>query len=64
MIPFRVYDRDKKITWVVLNYHEAAQGGQYLVARNDDSKEDGQISTLTVEQMKSLRLLDFCDEHE
>ncbi len=62
MIPFRVYDRDKKLTWVVLNYHATPQGGEYLVAREDDSKDDGLLTTLTLAQMKTLRLVDFCDE--
>lgn len=66
MIPFRVFDREKKITWIVLNFQpgSAEHAGQYLVAREDDSQHDGTIKLLSLEEMCKLRLVDFYEDQD
>lgn len=64
MLPFRVFDRKKKITWTILNYHPTAKGGEYLASREDDSSEDGTIDTLSVEAVKKLKMVGFVDDHD
>ncbi|MEZ4742483.1 MAG: hypothetical protein R3B45_08555 [Bdellovibrionota bacterium] len=62
MIPFRVYDRENKITWTIINYHDKPTGGTYLAARGDDSEEDRVLSELTIEELLKHRMVDFLDE--
>ena len=62
MHPFRVYDKQKKLTWVVLNYHSATDS--YLVARQDDSNLDGEIAQISSEHLQGLRFVDFTEEGE
>lgn len=64
MVPFRVFDRENKTTWIVLNYHPGKDGGQYLVAREDDSSQDGELSLLSAEDISKFRLVDFYDDQE
>jgi hypothetical protein len=64
MVPFRVYDRDNKITWVIINYHPDHGGGTYLAARDDDTDKDRELSLLTVEEISKLRMVDFLDDNE
>jgi hypothetical protein len=65
MIPFRVFDRDNKTMWIVLNYHaDAPNGGSYLLAREDDSEADGELKIVQAAKMTSYRLIDFLDEAE
>mgnify|MGYP005610809551 CR=1 FL=1 len=64
MVPFRVFDRENKITWIVLNYHPGQNGGQYLVAREDDSNQDGEMSVLSADEISKYRLVDFYEEQE
>lgn len=59
MIPFRVFDRQNKVTWIVINYHPGEKGGTYLVSREDDSDEDGQLTLIPASEMPSFRLVDF-----
>jgi len=63
MVPFRVYDREKKEMWIVLNFHGSApNGGQYLLAREDDSESDGEMRLVNAGDMVKLKLVDFLDE--
>ncbi|MFK7873880.1 MAG: hypothetical protein AB8C84_12070 [Oligoflexales bacterium] len=62
MIPFRVFDPHKKTTWIILNFHQST--GEYLVAREDDSDEDGTILTLTVNDLKTCQMIDFVDSED
>ncbi len=65
MVPFRVYDRENKMMWIVLNFHPDAQsGGGYLLAREDDSDEDGEMKIVKASDMTRFRLVDFLDEAE
>lgn len=64
MVPFRVYDRDNKITWVIINYHPDYQGGTYLAARDDDTDKDRELSLLSVADVAKLRMVDFLDESD
>ena len=65
MVPFRVFDRDKKTMWIVLNYHAGeANGGSYLLAREDDSDHDGELRIVAANAMTGYRLVDFLDEAE
>lgn len=62
MVPFRVFDRDKKEMWIVLNFHMDPQGGSYLLAREDDSEQDGIMRLVTPSEITKMRLVDFLDE--
>ncbi len=63
MVPFRVFDREKKEMWIVLNYHAAQDGGgSYLVAREDDQERDGEMAILPAKTLAGFRLVDFLDE--
>mgnify|MGYP005706485497 CR=1 FL=1 len=62
MIPFRVFDKENKTTWIVLNYHSNTE--KYLVAREDDSSKDGDLNLISAEELSKLRLVDFYDENE
>jgi hypothetical protein len=64
MVPFRVFDRENKEMWIVLNYHPGAAGdeGSYLLAREDDSEKDGEIALVAAKEFTRFRLVDFLDE--
>lgn len=65
MVPFRVFDRENKEMWIVLNYHPGTAPGDYgtyLVAREDDSEKDGEIGVIDAAELKRFRLVDFLDE--
>jgi hypothetical protein len=64
MLPFRAFDKETKTTWVVLNYQPGENGGHYLVAREDDSQQDGAISLLAAKDMLKLRLVEVFDDEE
>ena len=62
MIPFKVFDRDKKVTWLIINFHATPNGGQYLAALEDDSTEkDGNLHLLDAEELTNYRLIGFAD---
>ena len=56
MLPFRVYDREEKTTWLILNYHPSANEGLYLAAREDDSPEDGELRLIDATKLSKLRM--------
>ena len=65
MVPFRVFDRENKEMWVVLNYHPgvgAGDAGSYLLAREDDNEHDGELKILAAAQLAKFRLVDFLEE--
>jgi len=65
MVPFRIFDRERREMWIVLNFHPSAtDGGKYLLAREDDSEQDGEIKLIGGEDMAKYRLVDFLDEAE
>ena len=64
MIPFKVFDRDKKVTWLILNYHSSPKGGTYLAALEDDNTDtDGNLHILDAEELTQFRLVGFADVH-
>lgn len=60
MVPFRIYDRANRELWIVLNYH--AKEDTYLLAREDDSDADGEMSIVPASAMTRFKLVDFLDE--
>ena len=64
MLPFRVFDRENKTTWIILNFHPDEKGGHYLAARDDDTHQDGELRLLSAQEMSSFRLLGFIEEQE
>ena len=65
MVPFRIFDRENKEMWIVLNYQPAGtKGGTYLVAREDEGDEDGEMRVLSAEELIKFRLVDFLEEAE
>ena len=65
MMPFRVFNRENKEMWVVLNYHPGSapgDNGTYLLAREDDAERDGEMSLVTADQLSKFRLVDFLEE--
>lgn len=65
MVPFRVFNRESKEMWIVLNYHPGTSGGDdgtYLLAREDDNEKDGEIAILGAKELAKFRLVDFLDE--
>ena len=61
MIPFRVYDREKKEMWIVLNVHN---DGTYLVAREDEAETDGDLKIVKTADLLKYKLVDFLEESE
>jgi hypothetical protein len=67
MGPFRVFDRENKEMWVVLNYHPGTaptDSGTYLLAREDDNERDGEMAILPATSLAKYRLVDFLEEGE
>ena len=67
MVPFRVFNRESKEMWVVLNYHPGTvpgDHGTYLLAREDDSERDGEMAVLKADEVGRFRLVDFLEESE
>jgi len=56
MVPFRVFDRENKEMWIVLNYQTGAGNGTYLLAREDDTEADGEMKILKAEELSNLNL--------
>jgi hypothetical protein len=69
MVPFRVFDRENKDWWIVLNYHPGGGpdgAGSYLVAREDDedNERDGQMQLIAAKDLSKFKLVDFLEEQE
>lgn len=64
MIPFKVFDKENKITWLILNYHPGDNGGAYLSVREDDSDQDGEICIIPAPNLAKFRMVGFLDEQE
>ncbi len=62
MLPFKAFDRQNKVTWIILNYHENNGKGTYLAARDDDSDSDGSLSLLSAQNLEGYKFLGFMDE--
>lgn len=61
MVPFQVFDKERKELWLVLNYEEQPKGGgRYLAAREDDNSEaDGVMTFFTGEDLGRFRFVGF-----
>lgn len=67
MVPFRVFSRETKNMWVVLNYQPgtaANDRGSYLVAREDDDEKDGEMAIISADELAKYRLVDFLDDSD
>ncbi len=64
MVPFRVFDREKKEMWIVLNYQNGGTTGSYLMSREDDGDGDGEMRLVPAEGMVKYRLVDFLEESD
>lgn len=62
MVPFRVFDKENKEMWVILNYHQSGGEGSYLAAREDDTEKDGELAIIPAGQLAKFRLVDFLEE--
>jgi hypothetical protein len=63
MVPFRVFDREKKQMWQIINYHpDTLSGGSYLATREDDSEADGDMEIIPARQLVNFKFVDFLDE--
>ena len=60
MVPFRVYDKEGKKLWIVLNFHP--NSGEYLVALEEEGEDDGLMMTISSADLAKYRLVDFLDE--
>lgn len=65
MVPFRVFDREKKQMWQVINYHpDPESGGSYLATKEDDSDSDGDMQIIAAKDLVKFRFVDFLEEAE
>lgn len=64
MVPFRVFDREKKEMWIVLNYQSVGATGSYLMSREDDGDGDGEMRIVRQEDIVKYRLVDFLEESD
>lgn len=67
MMPFRVFDRENKEMWVVLNYHPGttpSDNGTYMLAREDDGEKDGEMAIVPASVLSKFRLVDFLEESD
>lgn len=65
MVPFRVFNRETKNMWVVLNYQPGTapnDRGTYLLAREDDDEKDGEMAIVAADELAKFRLVDFLEE--
>ena len=62
VIPFRVYNREEKSIWLILNYQP--QNDQYLIAKETDDEKDGELSLIDSKDLKGLNLVDFLDDED
>ena len=65
MVPFRIFDRENKEMWIVVNYHPGGGSdgnGNYLLAKEDDTEKDGEMTIKSAEQVARCRLVDFMDD--
>lgn len=60
MLPFKIFDKKTKTTWLILNYQPGIKSsGTFLAAREDDSSRDGELTLLTLEEVVGCRMLEF-----
>ena len=65
MIPFRVFDKKNKQVWQVINYHPHDDvGGSYLLTRENDSEDDGDMKIIPGKEIVDFKFIDFVEEGE
>ena len=65
MVPFRVFDRENKQMWQIINYHpDPSTGGSYLATKEDDSDSDGDMKIIAAKDLVKFRFVDFLEESE
>jgi hypothetical protein len=64
MIPFRVYSKEEKTTWVVVNHNPGANGGTYLAYREDHEELDGVLELVATDQLLGMKMVNFIEEAE
>jgi hypothetical protein len=65
MLPFRVFDREKKQMWQVINYHPGTNSdGSYLATKEDDDATDGDLRIIPAVELASYKFVDFLEEVE
>ena len=62
MVPFKVFDRQNKQIWLVLNYHPDSKGGKYLAALENDEDTDGEMQIIDSAQLVKFKFLEFLEE--
>jgi hypothetical protein len=62
MLPFKIFDKKTKTTWLIINYQAGKGSGTFLAAREDDSPQDGELSVLSLEDLVGCRMLEFVAE--
>ena len=62
MIPFRVYSKEEKTTWVVVNHNPGSNGGTYLAYREDHEDLDGVLEHVTSERLLGMKMVNFIEE--
>ena len=51
MLPFRVFDKEKKQMWQVINYHPGTNSdGSYLATKEDDDVTDGDMRIIPAQE--------------
>ena len=65
MVPFRVFDRDQKQMWQIINYHpNQGSQGAYLATKEDDDATDGDMKIIPAEELATFKFVDFLEEVE
>lgn len=64
MIPFRVFNRDKKEMWIVLNFQPGSDGGGYLASRQVDSDAEGELALIPAKDFLKYRFEGFIEAPE
>ena len=59
MVPFRVFDKEAKQLWLVVNYH--ASSDTYLMAQEDDAERDYALVRVESAKMEQYRFIDFVE---
>lgn len=68
MIPFRVFDQEKRQLWQIINHHQGSDGGQYLAALDGEDPEDdeqgidGEIRLIPAADIVKYKFVDFIEE--
>lgn len=65
MLPFRVFDKEKKQMWQIINYHPSSETeGSYLATKEDDDSSDGDMRIIPANELVSYKFVDFLEEVE